>query len=112
MSINHDMNLYGAILGGLVRARVAVHPVLVVGAVNGSYSPDFGAIAILRLVAWVLPRKCLILKLSPIAASFKSPIEHCAVCLRAGQVLEVAAFDGGTANRARGDGVGCGLRFR
>lgn len=111
MSINRDMNLYRAILGGLVRARVAVHRVLVVGAVKGRCSPDFGAIAILRLVAWVLARECLILKLSPIAASFKSPIKNCAVCPRAGQVL-VAAFDGGTGNCARGDGVGCGLRFR
>jgi hypothetical protein len=60
----------------------------------------------------VLRMECLVLELSPVAASLESTVQHGAVWLGAGQVRVVAAFDRGTANRAYGDGGACGLRLR
>ena len=95
---------------GSTWARRAIHRVLGVCAVNRRHVQTAVPFEKSALYRGVL--RLLVLELSPVAASLESTVQHAAVWLGAGQVLVIAAFDRGTANRAYGDGVACGLRLR
>ena len=97
VSIDSRVEPGRAVSRGSIWARRAIHRVLGVCAVNRRHSRDCGAIRKECLLSGVLRLECLVLELGPVAASLEST-----VWLGAGQVLVVAAFDRGTANRAYG----------